>query len=429
MAAYLPILILVLALLAGIPIAVALAVSGMIGIYAVTGDLNRLMGIVSMAPYSSVADHALTTIPMFVLMAYLSASAGLAKDLYTAASSWLSQIRGGLAIGTVAACGIFGAMSGASVAGASVMSKIAIPEMRRHGYSDELAAGAVGIGATLNILIPPSVAMVIYGIATQTSIGKLLIAGVIPGLLLAVLLSAVIYFWVLLRPSHAPQTVRSSSSERWGSLKRIGPSLMLIIVVLALLYSGVATPTEVGAVGAAMAALIGWAHGRLSWADSVEAVKLTIRTSAMIFLILIGATIFGYYMALSRIPHELVTVVTDMEINRWVVMLGIIVAYFVISMFMDEIPLLLLTLQVTFPLIVSLGFDPVWFGVMSMMMMAMGLVFPPVGIVAFVVSATGNVRLEKVFTGTGVLITAIFATTALLMVFPQIALWLPATMR
>lgn len=429
MEVYLPVLILVLTLLIGIPIAVSLALSGMIGIYVVSGDFNRLMGIVSMAPYSSVAEHALTTIPMFVLMAYLSASAGLAKDLYSAASSWLSHIRGGLAIGTVAACGIFGAMSGASVAGASVMSKIAIPEMRRHGYSDELAAGAVGIGATLNILIPPSVAMVIYGIATQTSIGKLLIAGVLPGILLGVLLAATIYIWVLVSPSHAPKTTRSSSKERWGSLQRIGPSLTLIVVVLALLYSGVATPTEVGAVGAAMAAIIGWSAGRLSWADSIEAVKLTIRTSAMIFLILIGATIFGYYMALSRVPHQLVTLVTAMELNRWVVIMGIIVAYFVISMFMDEIPLLLLTLQVTFPLIVSLGFDPIWFGVMSMMMMAMGLVFPPVGIVAFVVSATGNVRLEKVFTGTGILIISIFITTGLLMVFPQIALWLPATMR
>ncbi|OGA27967.1 MAG: hypothetical protein A3I01_06520 [Betaproteobacteria bacterium RIFCSPLOWO2_02_FULL_65_24] len=429
MEAYLPVLVLLLTLLLGIPIAVSLAVSGMVGIYVVTGDLNRLMGILSMAPYSSVADHALSTIPMFILMAYLSASAGLAKDLYAAASSWLSHIRGGLAMGTVAACGIFGAMSGASVAGASVMSRIAIPEMRRHGYSEELAAGAVGIGATLNILIPPSIAMVIYGIATQTSIGKLLIAGVIPGILLGIVLSITVYLWVLVSPSHAPKLARVPLRECWASLTRIGPSLLLIIVVLVMLYSGIATPTEVGAVGAAMAAIIGWWTGRLSWKDSVEAVKMTIRTSVMIFLILIGATIFGYYMALSRIPQLVVAAVTDMDLNRWVVIVGIIVVYFVISMFMDEIPLLLLTLQVTFPLIVSLGFDPVWFGVMSMMMMAMGLVFPPVGIVAFVVSATGQVPLEKVFKGTSILILAIFATTVLLMVFPQIALWLPATMR
>jgi TRAP-type C4-dicarboxylate transport system permease large subunit len=243
-------------------------------------------------------------------------------------------------------------MSGASTAAASVMSKIAMPEMRRHGYSDELAAGAIGIGATLDILIPPSIAMVIYGVATQTSIGKLLIAGI-----------------------------------------------------------------------------IGAVFGRLTLADALDAVKSTIRTSAMIFLILIGATIFGYYMALSRIPQDMVSAVTAMDLNRWVVIIGIVVAYFIISMFMDEIPLLLLTLQLTFPLITSLGFDPIWFGVMSMMMVAMGLVFPPVGLIAFIVSATAGVDLMKVYKGTSILMISMVITTVLLMIFPQIALWLPATMR
>src|SRR6201988_3779932 len=197
----LPLLVLVVALVFGVPIAVALAASGMLGIYLVTGDFDRMLSIVSLAPFSTVADYALTTIPMFILMAYLSASSGLARDLYTAAANWLSHIRGGLAIATVFACGIFGAMSGASVAAASVMSRIAMPEMRRHGYSEELGAGAIGIGATLDILIPPSIAMVIYGIATQTSIGKLLIAGVVPGIIAGVLLAVLVYLWVLISPN------------------------------------------------------------------------------------------------------------------------------------------------------------------------------------------------------------------------------------
>jgi tripartite ATP-independent transporter DctM subunit len=209
----------------------------------------------------------------------------------------------------------------------------------------------------------------------------------------------------------------------------VWPSLLLIVIVIAMLYSGVATPTEVGAVGAFMAGVIGAAFGRLSFADTLEALKSTIQTSAMIFLILIGATVFGYYMALSRIPQEVVTVVTALDLNRWVVISGIVVAYFIISMFMDEIPLLLLTLQLTFPLITSLGFDPIWFGVLSMMMVAMGLVFPPVGLIAFVVSATANVELMKVYKGTSILMVSIMITTVLLMIFPQIALWLPATMR
>src|SRR6266567_2565114 len=423
----LPLLVLVVALIFGVPIAVALAGSGMLGIYLVTGDASKVMGILSLTPFSTVADYALTTIPMFILMAFFSASSGLARDLYTAASNWCSK--GGLAIATVFACGIFGAMSGASTAAASVMSKIAMPEMRRHGYSDELAAGAIGIGATLDILIPPSIALVIYGIATQTSIGKLLIAGIVPGIIAGILLALMVYLWVVISPKHAPSTYRVGAKERWASLVRIWPSLLLILLVLVLLYTGIATPTEVGALGALLAGVIGAAFGRLTWADAIDAVRSTIRTSAMIFLILLGATIFGYYMALSRIPQDVVTAVTAMNLNRWVVIIGIVVAYFVISMFMDEIPLLLLTLQLTFPLITSLGFDPIWFGVISMMMVAMGLVFPPVGLVAFIVSATAGVDLMKVYKGTSILMLSIVITTVLLMIFPQTALWLPATMR
>jgi C4-dicarboxylate transporter, DctM subunit len=425
----LPMLVLLLCLLAGVPIAVALAGSGMFGIWLITGDIAKVMNIVGLVPFSSVADYALTTIPMFILMAYFSASSGLARDLYNAAAAWLSHIKGGLAIATVFACGIFGAMSGASTAAASVMSRIAMPEMRRHGYSDELGAGAIGVGSTLDILIPPSIAMVIYGVATQTSIGKLLVAGVIPGIMVGVLLAVMIYVWVRLSPRHAPEAFRTPREERIESLKRVWPSLLLIFLVLLMLYTGVATPTEIGAVGALLAAVIGAVFGRLTFNEGIEALKQTIRTSAMIFLILIGATIFGYYMTLSRIPQEVVALVGGMDLNRWVVIIGIVVAYFVISMFMDEIPLLLLTLQLTFPLITSLGFDPIWFGVLSMMMVAMGLVFPPVGLLAFVVSATAGVDLMKVYKGCTILMLALVATTVLLMIFPEIALWLPRTMR
>jgi len=426
---FLPFLVMVIALLLGVPIAFSLAGAGILGIYLHTGNWNMVIGILGMAPFSTVADYALTTIPMFILMAFFSASSGLAQDLYTAGANWLSHIKGGLAVATVFACGIFGAMSGASVAAASVMSSIAMPEMRRHGYSEELAAGSIGIGATLDILIPPSVAMVIYGVATQTSIGKLLIAGVVPGIIVGIFLAIAIFIWVRVRPSHAPETYRVSTAERWASIKRIWPSLFLILLVLILLYTGIVTPTEVGAIGAFLSAVIGIAFGRLRWSGAIEAIKSTIRTSAMIFMIIIGATIFGSYMALSRFPQHVVAVITEMNLNRWVVIVGIVIAYFVVSMFMDEIPLLLLTLQLTFPLITNLGFDPVWFGVLSMLMVSMGLVFPPVGMIAFVVSATAHVNLVKVYKGTSILMIAIILTTIMIMIFPQIALWLPATMR
>jgi C4-dicarboxylate transporter, DctM subunit len=425
----LPFVIMVIALLLGLPIAFALAAAGIFGIYLITGNLNMILVVLGTTPFSTVADYALTTVPMFVLMAYFSASSGLAKDLFKAAANWLSLVRGGLGVATVFACGIFGAMCGSSIAGASVMSTIAYPEMRRHGYCEELAAGTIGIGAVLDILIPPSIPMVIYGIATQTSIAKLLIAGVMPGIVTGILLCLSIFIWVYIRPQDAPGSFQVPLAERIASVRRIWPSLLLIAIIMFLLYTGIVTPTEVGAIGAFMAALIGVLFGHLSLKGTFEALKSTMSTCAMIFMVLIGAGIFGVFMTLSRVPQHVVAVVTDMNLNRWVVIIGIVVAYFIISMFMDEIPLLLLTLQLTFPLITRLGFDPIWFGVMSVMMVCMGLVFPPVGVVAFVVSAATKCDLMKVFTGTSVLMISIVITTILLMIFPQIALWLPATMR
>lgn len=424
----LPLIALVVALSLGVPIAFALAGAGILGIWLVTGNLTTVISILGTTSFSTAATYIFTTIPMFILMAFFSSGAGLADDLYTASSNWLSHIRGGLAIATVFACGIFGAMSGASVAAASVMSKVAMPSMRRYGYSEELAAGAIAVGATLDILIPPSVAMVIYGIATETSIGKLLIAGVIPGVVLGIFLALSIVVWVTISPSHAPKTHRVSWAERWKSSYRIWPSLLLILMVLGLLYTGIATPTEVGAIGACLSALIGICMGRLTWKGAIEALEGTVRITAMIFMIIIGASIFGYFMTLSQVPQHMAGAIAEMNLNRWVVVTGIIVGYFIISMFMDEIPLLLITLPLTFPLVTSLGFDPIWYGVISIMMVCMGLVFPPVGMVAFVVSATANVDLVKVYKGTSILIIAIFITTLLVMVFPQLALWLPSHM-
>jgi len=424
----LPLIALIVTLLLGVPIAFALAGTGIFGIWLVKGDWSIVLEVLKNS-LLFVGDYNLTTIPMFILMAFFSSSSGLARDLYTAASNWLSNIRGGLAIATVFACGIFGAMSGASVAAAAVMAPLAMTNMRRLGYSEVLAAGSVSVGATLDILIPPSIPMVIYGLATQTSIGRLLVAGVIPGIILGILLTLCILVWVTINPSHAPKTIRVPLAERWRSLWKIWPSLLLILIVLLLLYSGVATPTEVGALGAFMAALIGVVMKRLTWHGALHALRETIRTSTMIFLIMIGANIFGSFMTLSRVPNHVVEAVMAMNLNRWVIVIGITVVYFLISMVMDEIPLLLITLPLTFPLVTSVGFDPVWFGVLSIMMVAMGLVFPPVGMIAFVVSATANVDLVTVYRGTSIMIIAIFIATALVMIFPELALWLPATMR
>ena len=426
----LPFLVMLIVLALGVPIAFCLAGAGALGILLTTGwKWSILFGIMSMAPFSSVADFTFTTVPMFILMAYFSASSGLARDLYKAGASFLSHIRGGLGIATVFACGMFGAMCGSSVAAASVMSAIAMPEMRRYGYSEELASGTIGVGATLDILIPPSIPMVIYGIVTQNSIGKLLIAGIVPGIIVGIFLAAIVYVWAAIRPKDAPRTPPVPRAQRWLSLRPVWPSLLLIIIVMIFLYGGFSTPSEIAALGAVAAGLIGVFTGRLNRAGISEALKATIRTSAMIFMILIGANIFGYYMALSRIPQHVVEVVSIMHLNRYVVILGIVVVYFVISMFMDEIPLMLLILQLTYPLIISLGFDPIWYGVLMVMMVCMGLVFPPVAIVAIVVSATAKVELMKVYTGCCIMVIAIILATIILIIFPETATWLPSTMR
>jgi tripartite ATP-independent transporter DctM subunit len=254
-------------------------------------------------------------------------------------------------------------------------------------------------------------------------------AGLLPGVILAILLSCAIFIWITVRPQDAPRTETTTWGERWKSLYHIWPSLLLIAMVLVLLYSGIATPTEVGALGAFLAAVIGVAMRRLTWSGALKAFSSTVRITTMIFLIIIGANIFGLFMTLSQVPAHIVAAMTSWNLNRYVVILMIVVAYFTISMFMDEIPLILITIQVTFPLILALGFDPIWYGVMCVLMIAMGLVFPPVGLCAFVVSAAANVDLVKVYKGTSVLVITIIITAALVLFFPQLALWLPSTMR
>jgi len=425
----LPFLVMVILLLIGVPIAFSIGWAGILGILLIKWDLNYLAGIMGMVAYSTVASYILTAVPMFILMAFLASSGGLAEDLYKAASAWFGHIRGGLAIGTCLAVGIFGAMSGVSMAAATVMTQIALPQMRRIGYSDILSAGVVGVGATTDILIPPSVAMVVYGIMTDTSVGKLLLAGIVPGIMVLILLVFTILIWVTIRPQDAPRAQRTSWFERLRSLWHVWPSLFIILMVIVLLYAGVCTPTEVGAIGAFLVGVTGIILGRLKWGSIVEAFKKTICVSAMIFMILVATFIFSSSMALSGVPQKIMAFVSTMQINRWVVISCIVVGYFVISMFMDEMPLMMITLQLTFPLIVYLKFDPIWFGVISALMIMMGLLFPPVGMIAFVVSAISKIELHRVYIGTSIMMISVVLTVILLFLWPEIALWLPSTMR
>ena len=412
-------------LLLGVPVGFAMALTGAVGLWTIIG-IEGVFSVLQTAPMGQSSEYILTTIPMFVLLGYVMSAAGITEDLYRAMANWLSWLMGGLGMATILASAVFGALSGASSAAAAGMAKIAIPNMREHGYSDKLSGSTVAVGSTLSVLIPPSIMMIVYGAITETSIGELLIAGLVPGILMALLVIASIFAWVSLQPSEAPKAFSVTWSERFRSLVPVWAPILLISVILLLLYSGVVTPTETGAVGALVATVLAFALRRITVREFLRAASDAAKTTTMLLIIIIGATIFGRYLTLTRIPQDAGDLVADLGVNRWVIMVGIMLAYFLLSMFMDELPLMLLTLPITFPLIVSLGFDPVWYGVMTMLLVAMGLVFPPVGIAAFIVAGTARIDVVDVFKGTFVLIIPIMVTAVLIMVFPSIALFLPS---
>ncbi|GAA5147504.1 TRAP transporter large permease [Microbacterium pseudoresistens] len=424
-----PVILLLLLFLLGMPIALALTAAGLVGIVMVTGNLQIVLQALGSEPYSTAADYALTTIPAFVFMAYLADRAGLAEDLYRAAEKWLAPMRGGLAVATTFASATFGAMSGASTASAAVMSRVAYPNMQRAGYDRRLSTGTIAIGSTLSSIVPPSVAMVVFSIATETSLRSLLLAGVLPGIILAVLVVFAVTIWVRVRPALAPQVERHPLKVLLASLKPIWLGALVIVILMLLLYGGFATPTEIGAVGAVVIGLVGVLRGKIRWAEFVQAVENTLRTTALIFLIIIGAGVFGLYLTLSRLPQNLVAFITDAGVAPWLVILLICVGYLVLSMFMDENPLLLITLPLTFPLVLALGFDPIWFGVVTLLLAAIGLVCPPVGMSAFVVASASRVPVDVVYRGTLVLMIPMLVCLGLVLLVPDLSLWLPTLLN
>ncbi len=424
---FLPIILLLVLLVVGMPVAFAMGVSGTIGIY-MLGGMDTLMGILGTSPYRSAASFLLTTLPLFIFMAEIISATNITRDLFNAAHKWLGHLPGGLGIATVMACALLGAMSGSSTASAAAMSSIAIPEMVKFNYKKHMAAGVVAIGGTLAIMIPPSIPMIVYGITTETSIGKLLIAGVFPGLLTALFYSVGIIGWVKLDPEVAPLISPHSWRERFFSLKGIWPALVLITLVIGGMYSGFVTATEAAAVGAFGALMLGLAMHRLTWRSFSTAVKSTLRSSTMIFTIIIGAMILGYYMTISLFTQSAISYITSLPIGRWGVMMILVVVYLMLGCFMDQIAILLLTLPLTFPLATGLGFDPIWFGVIVIALAEIGLVTPPVGLNSYVVSSVSKVSLEETFKGAGIMLIFEAVVLAILLAFPQISTWLPSLM-
>ncbi len=408
-----------------VPLAFAMGTVGIAGIGLTRGWLPALASTAQVVHETGFA-YTLSVIPLFILMGNFVARAGLAHELFAAAYAFIGHFRGGLAHATVAACAGFGAICGSSIATAATMSKVAYPSMKKMGYSDSLATGVIAAGGTLGIMIPPSTIMVIYGIITETNIGKLFAAGVIPGILTALLLMAGIAVMTARDPTHAPAGERSTWPQRWAALRGIWGVLLLVIVVLGGIYGGVFTATEGAGIGASGAFLFALARRRLTWAILYQVLVESARTTAMLFTLLIAATIFANFVNFTTMPGDLKEWITHLGLSPTMVIAAMMLIYIVLGTVMEELTMVLLTIPLFFPIVTALGFDPVWFGVLIVMIVQIGLISPPVGMNLFVLNALlPGVGLGAIFRGCWPFVAIMIVVLALLVAFPQISLWLP----
>jgi tripartite ATP-independent transporter DctM subunit len=411
-----------------VPLAFAMGLVGVVGIGVLRGWQPAIASTAQVV-YETGFAYTLSVIPLFILMGNFVARAGLAHELFAAANAFVGHLRGGLAHATVAACAGFGAICGSSIATAATMSKVAYPSMKRLGYSDSLSTGVMAAGGTLGIMIPPSTIMVIYGIITETNIGKLFAAGVIPGLLTAGMMMLAIVWMTGRDPEHAPRGQRSSWPERWRALRGIWGVVLLVIVVLGGIYGGIFTATEGAGFGAAGAFLFALARRRLTWRILFQVLVESGRTTAMLFTLLIAATVFANFVNFTSMPGDLKTWITHLGLSPTMIIVAMMFIYIVLGTVMEELTMVLLTIPLFFPIVTSLGFDPVWFGVLIVMIVQIGLISPPVGMNLFVLNALlPGVGLGNIFRGCWPFVLVMIVVLMLLIAFPQISLWLPSLM-
>ena len=419
-------------ILLGANVMVALGATGALGLAALIG-FKGATAMLSTVFFDTTHSFHFSVIPLFLLMGFFAMRAGLGEDMLEAASKWLGGLRGGLAISTTIGAAAFGAASGSSVGTATVFTKLALPQMLDRGYDKSMASASIAIAGTLAVMIPPSALVVVYGILTDSSIGALLIAGVIPGIAFAAIICLATYLNVLRRPELAPPAANTATwRERFYALRLAGPLGLVILSIISGLYIGFFTPTEAGAIGAFVTMILAVIRQRgFKGLQLQKTLIQTIETSAMIFAIIICALVFSKFLALSGVAGALGSFLTSLEVNRWFVVLLIVAIYLGLGMMMDAPALLAITLPITHPVMMKLGFDPVWFGVFVVLLVEIGAVTPPVGINCFVVQAAsdGRVELEDVFRGLVPYILAGFVMLVLLCLFPQMALFLPETMR
>ena len=409
------------------PIAYAMALVGFAGFACMTSAAAAL-DMVAKELYSTFSSYSLSVIAMFVWMGFLAYHSGIGTKLYIFAYKLIGHWPGGLAIATQTACGIFGAICGSNTATAATMGAIALPEMKKYKYDTSMATASVAAGGVLGVLIPPSVIFIVYGMATEQSVGKLFIAGILPGILLMFLYQAVIMFLTWKNPGLGPPGPRATWAERFEALKgSLGQVLIVFLISMGGLFMGWFTPTEAGAVGSfgvILAALLG---RTLQWEGFKKSLYDTTRTTAMIMLMIAGAMIFGRFMAISRVPFELATWTTSMQLPDFAVMALILGIYLVLGCFIDALAMILLTIPIFYPIAVTtLGYDPIWFGVVIVLVVAMGVITPPVGMNVYVIKGIApDVPLETIFKGIWPFLGAIIVCLAILMIFPQVATWLP----
>jgi len=412
-----------------IPVGFVMAIVGFTGFgLLVTWDAS--LNLLARDFFSIFSSYNLTVIPLFVLMGQLAFHSGISSRLFNAAHKFFGHLPGGLAIATIGACAGFSAICGSTSATAATMASVALPEMKKYNYDPALATGVVAAGGSLGILIPPSTIFIIYGIMTEQSVGKLFMAGVLPGILLSLLFVATVLIWTHVQPGLCERAPKSTFREKIASLSGVIETFILFILVMGGLFIGIFTPTEAAAIGAFGTLIIALIGRNISWRGFIQSLQETTRISCMILVIVAGATVFGHFLAVTSIPTEIGDWVSELQLHRYIIMGIIILIYLGMGCLMDSLAMIMLTIPIFFPVVTALGFDPIWFGVIIVVVTEMGVITPPVGINVYVVAGVArDIPLHIIFKGAMHLLMAQLVTALLLILFPQIALFLPGLMK
>jgi tripartite ATP-independent transporter DctM subunit len=412
-----------------VPVGIAMGLVGIVGFGYLNQDWASAMSLLAQSPIRTVADVQFAVIPLFLLMGAFASASGMSRELFRASNAFVGHFKGGLGIATIAACGGFAAICGSSVATAATFSSVAYPEMRRYGYPQSFSTGVIAAGGSLGIMIPPSTVLAVYGLITEQDIGKLFIAGILPGILAVSMYIFTINVIGIVRPGFLPSGERQTMGQRLASLRDIWAVALLFLFIIGGLYGGLFTATEAGGMGAAGALIIGVLRRKLSREQFMQSLIESLRTTAAVFTILIGALLFGYFLTITQTPQALTSWLTGLGLGRYEVLALILLMYLLLGCIMDAMAMIILTVPIVFPLIVQLGFDPIWFGVIVVVTVELGLIHPPVGMNVFVIkSVVRDVKLSTIFLGVAPFVATDIVRLVVLVAFPVIATFLPAHM-